>query len=62
LLDLDRLGQGLTPRTGIHRGVGTEAERDMAIAKSSMADEWFNNDLASGGEWDEHAGIDRKRS
>jgi hypothetical protein len=34
----------------------------MAIANSSMADEWFNTDLASGGEWDEHAGIDWKRS
>jgi hypothetical protein len=62
LLDSDRLGQGLTPRTGIHRGVGTEAERDAAIPNPSLGDEWFNTDLAGGGKWEKHTGTEWKKS
>jgi len=59
---LDRLGQGLTPRTGIHRGVGTEAERDAAIPNPALGDEWFNTDLAGGGKWEKHTGTEWKRN
>jgi len=62
LLGPDRLGQGLTSREAIHRGVGTEAERDAAIPNPSMGDEWFNTDLAGGGKWEKHTGTDWKRS
>ncbi len=60
--DLDRLGQGLTSREAIHRGVGTETERDAAIPNPSMGDEWFNTDLAGGGKWEKHTGTDWKWS
>lgn len=56
LLGPDRLGQGLTAREAIHRGVGTQAERDAAIPAPSMGDEWFNTDLAGGGKWEKHTG------
>lgn len=62
LLGPDRLGQGLTSREAIHRGVGTEAERDAAIPNPSMGDEWFNTDLAGGGKWEKHTGTDWKWS
>ncbi|MFA0889687.1 MAG: hypothetical protein ACC613_11465, partial [Synergistales bacterium] len=62
MLGPDRLGQGLTSREAIHRGVGTEAERDAAIPNPSMGDEWFNTDLAGGGKWEKHTGTDWKRS
>ncbi len=62
LLGPDRLGQGLTSREAIHRGVGTEAERDTAIPNPSMGDEWFNTDLAGGGKWEKHTGTDWKWS
>jgi len=51
LLGPDRLGQGLTAREAIHRGVGTQAERDAALPNPSKGDEWFNTDLAGGGKW-----------
>jgi hypothetical protein len=60
LLGPDRLGQGLTSREAIHRGVGTQAERDAAIPNPSMGDEWFNTDLAGGGKWEKHTGTDWK--
>ncbi|MEW6140967.1 MAG: hypothetical protein AB1733_22320 [Thermodesulfobacteriota bacterium] len=56
LLGPDRLSQGLTAREAIHRGVGTQAERDAAIPAPSMGDEWFNTDLAGGGKWEKHTG------
>jgi len=62
LLGPDRLGQGLSSREVIHRGVGTEAERDAAIPNPSMGDEWFNTDLAGGGKWEKHTGTDWKWS
>ncbi|QCQ22079.1 hypothetical protein [Desulfoglaeba alkanexedens] len=62
LLGPDRLGQGLTSREAIHRGVGTETERDAAIPNPSMGDEWFNTDLAGGGKWEKHTGTDWKWS
>ena len=62
LLGPDRLGQGLTSREAIHRGVGTQAERDAAIPNPSMGDEWFNTDLAGGGKWEKHTGTDWKWS
>ena len=62
LLGPDRLGQGLTAREAIHRGVGTQAERDAALPNPSKGDEWFNTDLAGGGKWEKHTGTDWKRS
>lgn len=62
LLGPDRLGQGLSSREAIHRGVGTEAERDASIPNPSMGDEWFNTDLAGGGKWEKHTGTDWKWS
>jgi len=56
LLGPDRLGQGLTAREAVRRGVGTQAERDAAIPAPSMGDEWFNTDLAGGGKWEKHTG------
>jgi hypothetical protein len=56
LLGTDRLGQGLTARESVRRGVGTQAERDAAIPAPSMGDEWFNTDLAGGGKWEKHTG------
>lgn len=56
LLGPDRLGQGLTAREAIHRGVGTQAERDAALPNPSKGDEWFNTDLAGGGKWEKHTG------
>ena len=56
------LGQGLTAREAIHRGVGTQAERDAALPNPSKGDEWFNTDLAGGGKWEKHTGTDWKRS
>ena len=56
LLGPDRLGQGLTARETVRRGVGTQAERDAAIPAPSMGDEWFNTDLAGGGKWEKHTG------
>jgi hypothetical protein len=56
MLGPDRLDQGLTAREAIHRGVGTQAERDSAIPAPSMGDEWFNTDLAGGGKWEKHTG------
>jgi hypothetical protein len=62
LLGPDRLGQGLTAREAIHRGVGTQAERDAALPNPSKGDEWFNTDLAGGGKWEKHTGTDWKRN
>ena len=62
LLGPDRLGQGLTAREAIHRGVGTQAERDGTLPNPSKGDEWFNTDLAGGGKWEKHTGTDWKRS
>ena len=56
LLGPDRLGQGLTSREAVRRGVGTQAERDASIPAPSMGDEWFNTDLAGGGKWEKHTG------
>ena len=49
-------------RQAIHRGVGTQAERDAALPNPSKGDEWFNTDLAGGGKWEKHTGTDWKRS
>jgi len=56
LLGPDRLSQGLTSREAVRRGIGTQAERDAAIPAPSMGDEWFNTDLAGGGQWEKHTG------
>ncbi len=56
LLGPDRLDQGLTAREAIHRGVGTQVERDAAIPNPALGDEWFNTDLAGGGKWEKHTG------
>jgi hypothetical protein len=62
LLEPGRLGQGLMPRVGIHRGAGTEAERDAAIPNPALGDEWFNTDLSGGGKWEKHTGTEWKKT
>jgi len=62
LLGSDHLSQGLAPRNTIHRGTGSEEERDATIPNPALGDEWFNTDLSGGGKWEKYNGTEWKKT